>query len=62
MNALEGQQDWCKRPRKLFKTSEVIRPYDEDERRAHTCSENNAPSQKNATCDTPGKAEEGAQT
>ena len=40
MNTLEGQYEWCKRPRKLQKTTEVVRPCEENERGAH--SENNA--------------------
>ena len=40
MNTIEGQQEWRKRPRKLQKTNEVVRPCDEDEKGAH--SEKNA--------------------
>ena len=42
MNTLEGHQEWCKRPRKLQKTTEVVRPCEETERGAH--------SEKNARC------------
>ena len=43
MNTLEGQQEWCKCPRKLpKKTTEVVRSCEENERGAH--------SEKNATC------------
>ena len=35
MNTLEGQQEWCKRPRKLQKTTEVVRTWEENERGAH---------------------------
>ena len=40
MNTLEGQQEWCKRQRKL--QTEVVRPCEENERGAH--------SEKNARC------------
>ena len=40
MNTLEEQQEWCKRPRKLQKATEVIRLCEENARGAH--SENNA--------------------
>ena len=39
---IDGQQEWCKRPRKLQKTTEVGRPCKENERRAH--------SEKNVRC------------
>ena len=42
MNTFEGQQEWCKRQRKLQKTTEVVRPCEENERGAH--------SEKNARC------------
>ena len=42
MNTLEGQQECCKRPRKLQKTTEVVRPCEENERGAH--------SEKNVRC------------
>ena len=32
MSTLEGQQEWCKRPSKLQKTTEVVRPCEENER------------------------------
>ena len=35
MNTLEGQQEWCKRPRKFQKTTEVVRPCEKNERGAH---------------------------
>ena len=34
MNTLEGQQEWCKRPRKLQKTTEVVRQCEENEKGA----------------------------
>ena len=40
--ALEEQQEWCKYPRKLRKTTEVVRPCEENETGAH--------SEKNAIC------------
>ena len=43
MNTSEGQQGWCKRPRKLQKKTEVVRPYEKNERRAH--------SEKNVRCE-----------
>ena len=42
MNTLEGQQEWCKRPRNYRKTTEVVRPCEENERGAH--------SEKNVRC------------
>ena len=42
MNTSEGQQEWCKLPRNLQKTTEVIRPCEENEKGAH--------SEKNARC------------
>ena len=42
MNNLEGQQECCKHPNKYRKTTQVVRPCDEDERGAH--------SEKNARC------------
>ena len=36
MNTLEGQQQWCKRSRKLLKITEVVQPRDEDERGARS--------------------------
>ena len=39
MNTLEGQQEWCKRRKKM---TEVVRPCEENERAAH--------SEKNARC------------
>ena len=42
MNTIEGQQDWCKRPRQSQKTTEVVRPCEENERRAQ--------SEKNVRC------------
>ena len=40
MNTLEGQQERCKRPRKLQKKTEVVWPCEENERGAR--SEDNA--------------------
>ena len=42
MNTIEGQQEWCKRPRNYRKTPEVVRPCKENERGVH--------SEKNARC------------
>ena len=44
MNTLEGQQESCKRPRK---TTEVVRPCEENERGAH--------SEKNVRCGNTGE-------
>ena len=41
MDTLEGQQ-WCKRPRKLQKMTQLVQPCDEAKRGAH--------SEKNARC------------
>ena len=40
MNTLEGQQEWCKHQENYRKTTEVVRPCEENERGAH--SEKNA--------------------
>ena len=39
MNISEGQQEWLKRPIQLQKTTEVVRPCEENERGAH-CEKN----------------------
>ena len=36
MNTLKGQEKWCKGPRKIQKTTEVARPFEEKERGAHS--------------------------
>ena len=36
MNTSEGQQEWSKRTRTLQKTTEVVRPCEENEREAHS--------------------------
>ena len=42
MNTLKAQQQWCKRPRKLRKPTEVVRACEEKKRGAY--------SEKNARC------------
>ena len=52
MNTLDRQQEWGKRPRKLQKTTEVVRPCKENERGAH--------SEKNVRCGHTGEKKERA--